>query len=65
MDLIMDVKLNESAPWRKIRPEQAAEAKKNRVVPSREDEVELDSAAIQNFLGQPQSLGTGANAANL
>ena len=53
----MDVKLNESTPWKKIRPEKAMDAKKNRVAPSREDRVELDSAAIQSFLVQgPQNL---------
>ena len=64
MDLIMDVKLDENTPWRKIRPQQAMEAKRNRVAPSREDQVELDSAAIQSFLTQTSgpSPATGANA---
>ena len=61
MDLVMDVKINEDAPWRKIRPEQATQAKKNRVAPSREDQVELDSATIESFLTQ-STPATGANA---
>ena len=68
MDLVMDIKLNEAAPWRKIRPDQAMDAKKNRAVPSREDRVELDSAAIQSFLSaasSSQAPATGANATSL
>ena len=65
MDLVMDVKLNESAPWKKIRPEQAIQAKKNRAIPSREDQVELDSDAIQTFLGQPVASGAIAQASAL
>ena len=67
MDLVMDVKLNEDAPWRKIRPEQAIQAKKNWAAPSREDQVELDSDAIQSFLTQSTSgtPATGANASSL
>ena len=62
MDLVMDIRLNESAQWRKVRPEQAMDAKKNRAMPSREDQVELDSATLQTFLAQAPTPATGANA---
>ena len=65
MDLVMDVKLNESALWKKIRPDQAKEAKRGRALPSWEDTVELNSSALQSMLSTPaalMSLATGANA---
>ena len=64
MDLVMDIKLNESTPWWKIRPEQAMDTKKNRAMPSQEDQVELNSATLQTFLAQAPTPATGTNASN-
>ena len=68
MDLVMDVRVSPDDPWRKMRPDQAIAAKKNRAVPSREQSVELDSTAIQSLLATSGAAGgaaTGANATNL
>ena len=35
MDLVMDVRLAENSSWKKIRPGEAAEARKGRATPSR------------------------------
>ena len=69
LDLVMDVRINESAPWRKIRPAQALEAKKGRADPSREESTELAPAEIQAFMSTMASASstpaTGANASGM
>ena len=66
LDLVMDVRVNETASWRKIRPAQALEAKKGRADPSREESTELAPAEIQAFMSSatPASAtpATGADA---
>ena len=64
MDLVMDVRLTPISQWKKIRPDQASEAKKGRATPSREDSLELDSGAIQAMLSESASTSSssGANA---
>ena len=69
LDLVMDVRINEAAPWRKIRPAQALEAKKGRADPSREESTELAPAEIQAFMSSTASASatpaTGANASGM
>lgn len=64
LDLVMDIKLSEEEPWRKIRPSQAKEAKKGQVVPSREGGSELNADDLQAMMQGSGSQGpaTGANA---
>ena len=52
MDLVMDVKLTEDGQWKRIRPGEAAEARKGRATPSREGSVEMDSSEIQSLFTQ-------------
>ena len=60
MDLVMDIRTSPDGPWRKLRPDQAMEAKKNRAAPSREQAGELDSDAIQSLLSSTASSQGGA-----
>ena len=66
MDLVMDVKLAENSSWKKIRPGEAAEARKGRATPSREGAIEMDSSEIQSLMSQgataPGLSASGANA---
>ena len=57
LDLIMDVRLDENSPWRKIRPEQALAAKE--ISPVNGDGEEMRADEIQSFCssGQPSSGG--------
>ena len=64
MDLVLDVKLNEHATWKKIRSEQAAAARA--AAPSSEPDTEmaaheLESALLGSTSGPPP-FATGANA---
>ena len=52
LDLVLDIKKNDSSPWQKIRPKQAIEAKRLRAEPSREEGCELDSDAITTMLSE-------------
>ena len=66
MDLVMDVRLAEGSAWKKIRPGEAAEAKKGRALPSREGSVEMDSAELQSLMSQGQPTpASGANAMSM
>ena len=63
LDLVMDVKLSEDDPLRKIRPPQAKEAKKGQVVPSREGGTELNATDLQAMMqASLQEPATWANA---
>ena len=57
MNLVMDIKLDATSAWKKMRPDQFLEANKGRAEPSREGTSELDSAAISSMLDKPQAAG--------
>ena len=48
-DLVMDIKLNEDAPWQKIWPDQAKAAKKNQ--PKSGGDEEIDASSLQGLMG--------------
>ena len=64
MDLVLDVKLDDSRPWQKIRPEDAKTARRAPRINYAGVQEELDSDAIDSLLSGPPvgpSTGTGAN----
>ena len=66
MDLVLDIKIDDNATWRKIRPEQAMAVKLS--LPSQDDEAEMDSNELHSMMAGngttpgPSSSATGANA---
>ena len=58
LDLVLDIKKNDVAPWQKIRPQQAIEAKRSRAEPSREEGSELDTDAITSMLSEAGPTGS-------
>ena len=68
MDLVLDVKFNEHATWKKIRPQQAAAARA--AAPSSEPDTEMEAHELESAMsgstsgstsGRPP-FATGANA---
>ena len=53
LDLVMDIKLNEDAPWQKIRPDQAKAAKKSQ--PRTGGDEEIDASSLQGLMGSSSS----------
>ena len=61
LDLVLDIKLEESGSWRKIRPEQAMAVKLS--LPGVVDDAEVDSNELQSLMsGSGASSVSGANA---
>ena len=56
LDLVLDIKLDDSAQWRKIRPEQAMTV--NVSLPGKEDDVEVDSHELLGMMSGSNSSAT-------
>ena len=58
MDLVLDIKLDDSSQWRKIRPQQAMTVKLS--LPGKNDDSEVDSNELHGMMSG--SVASGANA---
>ena len=64
LDLVLDVKLSDGHPWKRIRPSQAQAARVSLPSDSGSTAVEIDSDEVKSLLGSSGHV-TGANSCPL